>query len=117
MPDAALPPELSCLVPDGWTLAVSPGLVRRYTDAGALPGPIQATGTQHGPITAAWCPACHGPVTGYDHDNLLARPDHVPIHPEPAQKHVGSLLTLDPCRHAFRTESGQTLFEIREPAA
>lgn len=112
------PAALALCVPDGYTLDVSDDVVRRYLDATPLPGPVHGIGPAAGPVTAAWCPACLEPLTGWEYDSLYARRDDARFTLLTASGlHLGAMLTLDPCGHAFRVDRGQTLFEIREPAA
>jgi hypothetical protein len=101
-------------------LETDPAVVERYEEAPDLPGPIQAAGTADGPATKAWCPQCQEVITEACLDNIIAAsPIEVLAPPTmwPGHRTIAMLITLTPCGHAFRVVHGQTIAEVREPAA
>jgi hypothetical protein len=105
----------------GAEIEAGPGVVSRYEEAPDLPGPVQAVGPAEGPVTTAWCPQCQEVITGASRDDIAA---YSPITAQaptanlwPGYKTVAALITVKPCGHAFRVTDGQTILEVREPAA
>lgn len=111
------PATLHDVLLPGWELDSTPALIERWAAATDLPGPVHGIGPADGPVTAAWCPRCLEPATGWDYDAFFARPTDLPATPAAAQMHVGAMLTLSACGHAFRIQRGQTIFEIRDADA
>jgi hypothetical protein len=105
----------------GAELDADPAVVSRYEEAPDLPGPIRAIGTAGGPVTEAWCPQCQEAITGVSRDDIVAVS---PITTAPAprimwpeHRAIAVLITVTPCGHSFRVTDGQTIAEVREPAA
>lgn len=104
----------------GAELEADPAVVSRYEEAPDLPGPIQAVGAAGGAVTEAWCPQCQEAITGADRDDIVAVSPITVTAPRvmwPGHRTIGVLITVKPCGHAFRVTDGQTIAEVREPAA
>lgn len=112
--------DLGPMLWPGAELEADPVVVSRYEEAPDLPGPIQAVGPVGGPVTEAWCPQCQEAIAETCLDNIIAAsPITVPAPATmwPGHQTIATLITLEPCGHAFRVVRGQTIAEVREPAA
>lgn len=104
----------------GAELEAGPGVVSRYEEAPDLPAPIQAVGPADGPVTTAWCPQCQETITEASRDAIAAVSPITVQAPRimwPGYRTIAALITVKPCGHAFRVTDGQTIAEVREPAA
>ncbi|SEE84942.1 hypothetical protein SAMN05216483_6780 [Streptomyces sp. 2131.1] len=104
----------------GAEIETDPDVVERYEEAPDLPGPIQAVGPAGGPVAEAWCPQCQEAINEMFQDNIIAVSPITVETPRimwPGHQTIASLITLTPCGHAFRAVDGQTIAEVREPAA
>ncbi|MEV8344576.1 hypothetical protein [Streptomyces niveus] len=104
----------------GAELETDPDIVERYEEAPDLPGPIQAVGLAGRPVAEAWCPQCQEAITEMSQDNIIAVSPITVAAPRimwPGHRSIAGLITVQPCGHAFRVVDGQTIAEVREPAA